>query len=696
MGNVKESYSAASVFPVKLIKKKELCVDGDGNIKPVHVQFCPTNKCNLNCPFCSCSERERQHELELNTLANALCDLADLGMKSVTITGGGEPCMYPWLSDIIRYLHDLHVGVGLVSNGLLLDSIQDVLPMVTWCRVSVSDFRDIDKLLDKMGLIVPGANIDWAFSYVLTDKFDFSKFIKCLAFANVHKFTHVRLVSDIMNPGKTPPMYGVKEDVKESGLDDSIVIYQEREESTPGVKGCRISLLKPLIAPDGYLYPCCLDENETVLIRRDNQVYYETIKDVKIGDIAEGYGEIVNVFRKPAGKSLEIVLANNRTIRVSPDHVMLTGENIEVINKRKKLIGRYDLYEVEAKDIKTGDLIPVKYAFEQHNSSQTINELEAEFIGYYMAEGWSNDAVGLVKGKYPVRKTNIGFGFGKHEIEYHKRFESICDQLGFNYSKTERRTTMQYSVGMQKPYDDLIVHCGRKDKKHIPSFILNSTKEVKLAFLKSYFYGDGHFLLPSKGFDGYQMRMSTVSRRLANDIVYLFATLGIFASIRIDRREGQSTIEDRSVNIKDRYCINVGGSYNLEKVPFLNVAQTKKRSPRRALGFLKNIDDCIMLVPVKEIREIESTGMVDLQVSGTNMFIGSFGIIVHNCGVQYAQNNNQGTFPENMRMCHISEIKSFFEKQAPFNGLVCDRCYYGDYNASLAIMTRQYDHEVWV
>jgi MoaA/NifB/PqqE/SkfB family radical SAM enzyme len=257
MSELTESYSAASVFPAKLIKRKDLCVDADGNIKPVHAQICPTNKCNLNCPFCSCSEREKSQELELNAMANALCDLADLGMKAVTITGGGEPCLYPWLDYLIEYLHDLHVGVGLVSNGLALEKIDGVLNKVGWCRISVSDFRDVDKLLEKMAVIVPAANIDWAFSYVLTEKWEFEKFMKCLAFANEHKFTHVRLVADIMNVNGVPPMHGIKEDVRESGIDDSRVIYQARADHTHGLPYCNISLLKPLIAPDGYLYPCC-------------------------------------------------------------------------------------------------------------------------------------------------------------------------------------------------------------------------------------------------------------------------------------------------------------------------------------------------------------------------------------------------------------------------------------------------------
>ena len=38
---------------------------------------------------------------------------------------------------------------------------------------------------------------------------------------------------------------------------DKLVIYQGRKDYVKGHKKCLISLLKPVVSPDGKLYPCC-------------------------------------------------------------------------------------------------------------------------------------------------------------------------------------------------------------------------------------------------------------------------------------------------------------------------------------------------------------------------------------------------------------------------------------------------------
>jgi wyosine [tRNA(Phe)-imidazoG37] synthetase (radical SAM superfamily) len=166
------SYSSSNIYPSKVLKAKELCVSNFGFIHPIHVQLCPTNICNLNCPFCSCSKREKTQELSMVQMKKIICDFNELGTKAVTITGGGEPCCYKDLGQILQLLSDLGISSGMVSNGLLLEKHKYSLPLLTWCRVSASDDRDIDQLISVLQKIIPSVRIDWAISYVLTAKFD--------------------------------------------------------------------------------------------------------------------------------------------------------------------------------------------------------------------------------------------------------------------------------------------------------------------------------------------------------------------------------------------------------------------------------------------------------------------------------------------------------------------------------------------
>ena len=253
---INDSYTSANAMPHKLLKHSQACVDSNF-IYPAHVQLCPTNICNLDCSFCSCKNRDKSLSIPFSILKNAIDVLRKLGMRAVTITGGGEPCCYPDIKKLLLYLQANNIEIGLVSNGLLLHKIVDMVDVTAWCRVSVSDDRDVDKLLSGLQGLVGAVKTDWAFSYVVTAKFNIKKCIKIIEFANANSFTHVRLVSDLMDLPGLGNMGNVKSQLQHVGVNDSKVIYQDRQQYTKGSRECRISLLKPVLVPDGYVYPCC-------------------------------------------------------------------------------------------------------------------------------------------------------------------------------------------------------------------------------------------------------------------------------------------------------------------------------------------------------------------------------------------------------------------------------------------------------
>ena len=66
MSQVLQSYAAASIFPSKVVKKAGVFYKF-GKLYPHHPQISLTNKCNLSCDFCSCSDR--QDDLEIDFVA---------------------------------------------------------------------------------------------------------------------------------------------------------------------------------------------------------------------------------------------------------------------------------------------------------------------------------------------------------------------------------------------------------------------------------------------------------------------------------------------------------------------------------------------------------------------------------------------------------------------------------------------------
>ncbi len=263
------AYGAANTFPIKVLLNPPL----DRNtILPRHVQLNPTNRCQFHCDYCSCSGRNRKQELSLDQIKDTMRTFRTMGCNTVTITGGGEPLMYsakkknpnyvmPQFNEMIEYIHRLGIEIGLVTNGVLLSRTPiETLEKCTWIRVSASNVLTQQLASIGIGLsewimrledrVINETNVDWAFSYVVSQANAYNKQIihRLLDFAEKNNFTHVRIVHDILNVRNILPLHLP---------DNPLINYQTRLNYTKVANPCLISLLKPVVAADGYVYPCC-------------------------------------------------------------------------------------------------------------------------------------------------------------------------------------------------------------------------------------------------------------------------------------------------------------------------------------------------------------------------------------------------------------------------------------------------------
>jgi len=237
MKNKNLSYTSASAFPVKLIINSAWNVEG--KLRPVHLQFIPTNVCPLNCSFCSCKDKDSR-QIPFQKAKTEIKKFAKLGGQAITITGGGEPLAYPKINEIIDLCHSLGLKIGLVTNGVLWKNLKTA-EKITWCRISTSVENHFRAEWAESIKKIP---IDWAFSYVYTgDRKDLKNLLETVIALPI---THVRVVSDIFEENKIPQV-----------IKDEKIIYQNRDKYTRGMKQCWISLVKPVLHVDGYYYPCC-------------------------------------------------------------------------------------------------------------------------------------------------------------------------------------------------------------------------------------------------------------------------------------------------------------------------------------------------------------------------------------------------------------------------------------------------------
>lgn len=253
------SFTSANALPIKIFKDKRLLdsISSNNFIPPYHVQLVPTNVCNLKCTYCSFKEADKKISLSNKDLDGIVEMCKDLGTKAITITGGGEPLLHPDINHLIWNIKSYGMKVGMVSNGKNMEKLSsDSLNNLTWLRISFDTNRSFDdKFVKNLNSIVTmNHNCDLAFSYVVAGKTNGEDFRKLVSYANNHNFSHVRVVEDLFQPGFTS-----MEEMKSylEGLDTSRIVFQGKKDYCAGTKDCYISLIKPFIAADGYIYPCC-------------------------------------------------------------------------------------------------------------------------------------------------------------------------------------------------------------------------------------------------------------------------------------------------------------------------------------------------------------------------------------------------------------------------------------------------------
>lgn len=252
------SFTAADNYPIKLFQNHRIIksIVEDKIVPLAHVQLIPTNKCNLHCSFCSCSADDRDSEMSLEKLTETITVLKLMEVEAVTITGGGEPLLYPSIYSLIDLLHLNGIKIGLVTNGLLLPKQPDeMLQKITWCRISQGDDREdwSDGILKRLeSKFTANKSVDWAFSYVVSKTPNYEKIQWLYNFANQNNFTHMRLVADLLEPLQVP-MLNLRAQIKSA---NTPLIFQERTDPEHG-HNCRVCYLRPVITPDQKVYACC-------------------------------------------------------------------------------------------------------------------------------------------------------------------------------------------------------------------------------------------------------------------------------------------------------------------------------------------------------------------------------------------------------------------------------------------------------
>ncbi len=114
-------------------------------VAPIYIRIKPTNYCNHKCYYCSYADRElglrdsvnKQDQIPWEKMQEIISDIAEMGVKAVTFSGGGEPLLYPYIVDAMRGILNAEIDLSIITNGQLLKGERaEVLANAKWVRIS--------------------------------------------------------------------------------------------------------------------------------------------------------------------------------------------------------------------------------------------------------------------------------------------------------------------------------------------------------------------------------------------------------------------------------------------------------------------------------------------------------------------------------------------------------------------------------
>ena len=257
----KSVYSSFNSIPWKLVKANNIIKDG--RVVPLHIRLYPTNKCNGNCSWCCYSDIDRTISLNKFEIMEIIDYFKFLGTQAITFSGGGEPTVHEDIELILHYAYSNGIKCGLVTNGLLWGrknvNLEKVSKVLTWARVSIIDtVGDYNTDIIK-NFVNNLKDVDIGISFVVTRDVNIELAKKLCKFVEENKsITHIKFIQDSFDIENFDAMNSIIQ-ICTPITNKAFYVWRNNYES--GKRNCYISLLKPVIAASGMVYPCCDTQN---------------------------------------------------------------------------------------------------------------------------------------------------------------------------------------------------------------------------------------------------------------------------------------------------------------------------------------------------------------------------------------------------------------------------------------------------
>lgn len=383
------------------------------------------------------------------------------------------------------------------------------------------------------------------------------------------------------------------------------------------------------------------------------------------------FKKVANLFKR-RGEAIKVTIEGGREIICSPDHPFL-------IRTRQK-----NIRTKPCRDLKAGDLVPVMFGFPSEIHEEKINliqEIEKRVSDNIKSkiilknkENREITAFNEVKDIAP-NKFTISFKWNQVSLPaILPTTEDLCKLVGFfvadgNYDKTylsigytnsrEEETEIRRCINsvfkckVSKDPLNQKIKFGRKigkllfekifeigkyaENKNIPNFVFSLSPKMIASFLSGLYSGDGGISINEKKKSA-TLFYYTTSKKLANQVCYLFSLLGIGpVYIKIRKREFME-FNGRKYPAKDLFDIRTDSKQAIAKLfdlgfRFFDPKQNKRLTDviERRYNFEGRVKDNVYFRKIKSIEKLDKeVELYDFEVEDSHTFVADQ-IITHNC-----------------------------------------------------------------
>lgn len=252
-----------------------------GRGTPISLQIAPTSRCNLKCSFCSNANRKNHQDLEISDILRLINRIHIV--RTIEFTGGGDPTMYPEISNLIKECSNRKLGF--ITNGIALKEKlnQRDVNSLHWLRISMNSL-DYVKSVD-----IPDIKGVLGFSYVMNDNTNEEILDRLKKHVKKYNPSYVRIV---------PNCQATYDEQIQNNIMYSKLIrkwgkpYFYQAKTFSNTKHCYWGYFKPFVLHDGYVYPC----SSVVLNSTSDRYFNEKFRWCKMEDLPYVYEKKMESF----------------------------------------------------------------------------------------------------------------------------------------------------------------------------------------------------------------------------------------------------------------------------------------------------------------------------------------------------------------------------------------------------------------